>query len=632
MVIVLELENIGGFTGKHRFEFKDGLNEVLAPNALGKTSLIKAILAMFAPSYIQPNQLLNIDAENGYIKIIINGKEFIRIFKREDNNVVEIESKPIIADDKLKYFVLDPHLGEVVRKIVINVNVDLTDYLIKTFKLDEYERRIEKLRHEVELLKAEEEHLTRQVEEIKAKDEERKSLEKEKETLIKELEEIRKAGASTIAEVRQIQKRVEELSKRLGEIETRIKDIGERLIPTLKNRRDELRFEIERLESTVMEFYNLHREPEKEIEGIKAKITKAEEHLTTLMREREEYLRGLDARIPVIRLAIKTKAHTCPICGQPVTKPEKFWYEREKLIEKEIEKIKEEIIKDYNERIKKANNAIKDLWEKLEQLQKRYNEIRELENIRISKLRQELIELDRVITRYEWELKRLKNDKDIILKELKELKKELEIKLSKEELEIAKRREVIEKRLGEVEQRIKDLEEELSKSSKVGERLATVRRLLKEKQELLNKIEKELYEILTSISDEFSKLSSKVIRELGFTWLKAIRLFRENKKFTIKVIRVFPSGREYEQPLDTLSTSERMAVALIAVLVGFKKIMEDYKGLIPILADEGLLAFDPARYEKVLKELSKYGRYIIVTKLAEPKKIPKLTIMYKKLT
>lgn len=626
MVIVLELENIGGFIGKHRFEFKEGLNEVLAPNASGKTSLIKAILAMYAPSHVQPSQLLNIDAESGYIKIIVNGSEFIREFKREDNNVIEVKSRPIIAGDELKYFVLDPYLGEVVRRVVTDANADLTDYLVKVFKLNEYERNIENLRHEIDSLKTKEEHLSHEVEKIKAKDKVRKDLEKEREILIRELERVK---AIAVEKVKEIQDRIAILSRKLGEIETRIKDIRESLIPTLEERRKAISSEIKKLEDIVKKFYNLYKEPNKEIEKIKARIGKIEEYITTLMREREVYLKELDARLSVIGLAAKTKLPKCPICGQPIMRPEKFWSERERLVEEEVKRVKEEIIRDYDMRIEKANNELKSLWKKLEELQRKYNEVRELESMKIPSLKQELNKLGEQIRKYEKELRELENKKDVIQKQLKELK----TRLSKEELEAAEEREKIERKLGEIEQRIKDLEEELSKSSKVGEELARVRRLLKEKQELLNKIEKEFYEVLTGISNEFSKLSSEVIKELGFTWLRAIRLYREGKRFTIRVIRIFPSGREYEQPLDTLSTSERMAVALIATLVGYKKrVIEDYKGLVPILADEGLLAFDPARYECVLRELSKYGKYIIVTKLTEPSKVSKLTVVHRQLT
>mgnify|MGYP000434884461 CR=1 FL=1 len=142
------------------------------------------------------------------------------------------------------------------------------------------------------------------------------------------------------------------------------------------------------------------------------------------------------------------------------------------------------------------------------------------------------------------------------------------------------------------------------------------------------------------MKDEFTRIALEVVGELGFTWLKSIRLVSSEvhdvatgevrRGFEVKVVRALPSGREVEQSLSTLSTSERLAVSLIVVLTGYKlKMFEEYKGLAPILADEALLAFDPHRFERVIEMLKKYAKYVVVTKLAELNKAPKLTVVYK---
>jgi len=94
---------------------------------------------------------------------------------------------------------------------------------------------------------------------------------------------------------------------------------------------------------------------------------------------------------------------------------------------------------------------------------------------------------------------------------------------------------------------------------------------------------------------------------------------------------VFPSGREDKQVLRQLSTSERVSVALIAILTGYKLgILARYpQSKLIVLADEALLAFDPERFNKVVEELKNYGKYVVVTKLAEPSKIPALTIVHR---
>jgi ATPase subunit of ABC transporter with duplicated ATPase domains len=204
--------------------------------------------------------------------------------------------------------------------------------------------------------------------------------------------------------------------------------------------------------------------------------------------------------------------------------------------------------------------------------------------------------------------------------------------LSREEQEAAERRSVVEMEIGRIEQQIKDLEEHIAKVSEAGKELANAEQMLKQHQDELARIEREFYETLARLKDEFTRIANEVVRELGFTWIKAIRLASdvEGKGFEVKIVRVLPSGREAEQPLSTLSTSERAAVALVAILTGYRlRLLDEYKGSVPIIADEALLAFDPQRYEKILEELKKHAKYIIVTRLEEPSKAPTLKVIHR---
>jgi len=95
-------------------------------------------------------------------------------------------------------------------------------------------------------------------------------------------------------------------------------------------------------------------------------------------------------------------------------------------------------------------------------------------------------------------------------------------------------------------------------------------------------------------------------------------------------VRILGSGREYEQPVELLSTSERVTLALVVVIVGYRlKIIEEYGGLIPILADEALLAFDPERLERVIGGLRRHSRYVIVTRLVEPRRVERLAVVHR---
>ena len=625
MAIVLEVENIGGLAGKHRFEFEEGLSEIVAPNAMGKTSIVKALLAMYTPD-VDPTELLNYDADEGYIRVEVDGGTFLRKFKREGGRVVEVESSLVATDDRIKYAILDPQLGEVVKRLVLEAKPDITDYLTKVFKLDEYEKRRDALKLQIRELERDIEYLKRDIEDLAKADQEKKELEGERVKLEEELEKLK---AVSVERVREISERIGRLEKRMREIEVRIKDLEEKLIPMTEERIEELRLEIERLKSIVSGFYERYKEPDKHVESIKERIKKVDDFLSALENELKERVAGEDARIPVVKMAVLTKAMKCPICGLPVERPEEFWNLRLRDVEDEVRRSKESIIRDYEERISRAKDERASLWKELEEFTKKYNEVREVEAIRLPKHVAQLEEATKDLEKYRKEIDRLKSDRDSIAKELEDLKRGL----SEEEKRAAEKRAEIERRLGEIEQKIRDLEEYITKKGESGRRLTEASKKVEELKKELERTERELYNTLTTMKDEFAKIALEVIRELGFSWLKSIRLVEDEakKSFEVKVVRAFPSGREAEQSLKTLSTSERSALSLIVVLTGYKlRMLEEYKGRMPILADEALLAFDPQRFEKVIEELKRYGKYVIVTRLARPDEMPRLTVLHKR--
>jgi tetratricopeptide (TPR) repeat protein len=302
---------------------------------------------------------------------------------------------------------------------------------------------------------------------------------------------------------------------------------------------------------------------------------------------------------------------------------------RLQVVEEVVKKIKDRMIRDYEERIGRLSNERLNLWRELEAVTRKYNDIRGMEVVKLPKYLSELASATRTLESYRRELVSLKETRDDIVKGLESLKQ----KLSEEERRAAERRGDIERRLGEVEQRIKDLEEAIVKKSEAGRKLIK----LEEVKELMKELERtkeEYFSTLAKMKDEFVGIALEVIRELDFTWLKAIRLVESPSKagrvFEIRVVGVLPSGREVEQPLNTLSTSERLATALVAILTGYRlRIFEGYRGLTPIIADEALLAFGPYRFKKVLEELRRYSKYVIATRLVEPSGVSSLTVVHK---
>ncbi len=80
----LELQNIGGFTGVHKFELKKGINRITAPNAKGKSSLLRGIQYLASDDEDLFRDVLNDGSDSGCVKL---GDEYVRHLRRV-NDVV----------------------------------------------------------------------------------------------------------------------------------------------------------------------------------------------------------------------------------------------------------------------------------------------------------------------------------------------------------------------------------------------------------------------------------------------------------------------------------------------------------------------------------------------------------------
>ncbi len=93
----LELQNIGGFAGVHEFELKKGINRITAPNAKGKSSLLRGIQCLASDNESVFRDTLNDDSDTGHVKL---GDEYIRHLRRV-NDAVQADPKDHTFFDEL---------------------------------------------------------------------------------------------------------------------------------------------------------------------------------------------------------------------------------------------------------------------------------------------------------------------------------------------------------------------------------------------------------------------------------------------------------------------------------------------------------------------------------------------------
>jgi len=84
--VLLELENIGCLK-RAELDFKPGLNIIKAPNASGKTSLIKGLTSMFSDK-IPPAHILALNDLNGRVKLRYGSQIYEKIFRRTPSGSV----------------------------------------------------------------------------------------------------------------------------------------------------------------------------------------------------------------------------------------------------------------------------------------------------------------------------------------------------------------------------------------------------------------------------------------------------------------------------------------------------------------------------------------------------------------
>ena len=84
--IILELENIGCLKRLH-IEFKLGLNIIKAPNASGKTTIIKGFSCMFSDR-IPPSHILALDELNGRIRVYYRERIYEKTLRRTPSGQV----------------------------------------------------------------------------------------------------------------------------------------------------------------------------------------------------------------------------------------------------------------------------------------------------------------------------------------------------------------------------------------------------------------------------------------------------------------------------------------------------------------------------------------------------------------
>lgn len=250
-------------------------------------------------------------------------------------------------------------------------------------------------------------------------------------------------------------------------------------------------------------------------------------------------------------------------------------------------------------------------------------------DVRLDEIEEELERLEeerlRVKSEFEKSLKDVEGEERELNSQLKDAQKRISLnKKTVPDLEkkLDKLREGVDQR--QLDAYIKSLElEESAKTSKsrIGEltaeikRYANVRNTIEEQKKLdlflraaQGHFQRRASEIRDAAKDTFNKRIMEVYGRLEYKDFKNIEI---NDRYIIEVTRR-EDGREFRQPINSLSTSERLTIGVITMLAGKQQYLPEF----PFFTlDEVITSYDPTKFERIIEYLKGQVDYLIVTRL-----------------
>jgi len=599
MSLALEIENVAGFIGKKHFKgLEPGLNRVRAPNALGKTSLIKALeLLAFSERELSGKghySNLYVGSEEPIVVKLLGAISHERRFRRigtEDLHLTEGES--LLGYDGAR--VLRACFATPGNQLIEDVlqGKPIRDY-VRTFAGSENYDKIKFALNDIsDNISAKLQHyrdaLVRLEEMEKLKTETEKELEEQRRKLAKmpviddkaifedyglynkKSQELRNKTAE-IADVRSF---IAELEDNIRELEDEIKGLEDR-VELIKRHHP-------RMETRLNEIAEVLPKKEDELKKIRVQKAKAEEKLANAQRNELNLKRyGEDV---------------CYACGKKMTRAELVaWLTKvrseiddlnkaEKTLNRELEDIGEERVR-LERDLEELGRAQKELFQKQKSLANRDSDRRERLKV----------------------LKTLDDEHKDLMKEIAELSTSeamyKEFERRQELLTLIQQREADITRLKE---RVDKLKKETLGVEEYQNKHEFVKELVNYLEARKNKREEE-------IRATFNMQVNALYKKLGFVDFEDIEI---GPDFRISVTRK-KAGKIVEGfPLDALAASERITIAIALLLATKQSYVKDFPFFV---LDELITSYDPARFEAIKDYLRQSKDYVIVTELSSQAK------------
>ena len=590
MKVKLELQNIGGLRGNHSFQFETGKVNILeAPNAIGKSSMIRGLTAVLSAPFLgslvgseadglglAPEALINVyeDEASAALRIGEETKEFRvrrdgKLLKNPHSDsrflfagLLTREAKLIrhllSGDDDFYWIVSIMSLADEFKRVSDIVERRLSEVSLKIGELrrrikDQEQLRKELSKMEMERGKLEEEYekLQKELNQIPTEDPKLKSI-------LEEVNQLRKKERGTKTSIGQLTKSLDSDKRNLRMIQRNFKDQKDKC----EKLRSEVRNTTQKLEALspdkAYELDRLMDSSKSMIETLREDRMKCEVELNLY----SSALQGIDESLEEV---------ACPLCGSS-TIPVRKIKEKIERIRRRVGEVNSEInkaMKAFDQSVWKRDQIVRDREELEQTIENLRNELKGDES-KLLGLKEEVSDSEKKVEARKTELNAKRNEYKLLQERMiakYEEKENYEEKRGvKKREKLAGRLLDISREIGGVEQRILEIKERLSEIS--DEYIAGTSVSLERAIQIYEKFWTELKVTLDDIrriadgerkgvAREFNSRIKEILNELGFKEFQDIFLNEDTYR-----LQVYRQGEKY-QPIPSLSTAERSVIATV---------------------------------------------------------------------
>ncbi|MFX1505469.1 MAG: hypothetical protein ACFFDC_05070, partial [Promethearchaeota archaeon] len=413
---------------------------------------------------------------------------------------------------------------------------------------------------------------------------EHSQLEEELEKAKIERETLPEINIEEIQSYSEIENRYHKLSKEVLSLKNEIETASDIIKLNMARNRD-TKLQIKSMEEEIKNFMVEHPSVDQEIARIADEIKEYRRYLDEVKNEKKETEKSIKEVRNWISLSQRMPdLKKCIVCGRPYTEKHAKTREDKLLVDDSH----------LSKRIRELDFQIDDAERRKEDLEVLIHKIKNDNQIRISKAKQEIRRLQKEIAKKKKEIESAERDHAQKESELKILEKSIDQGRADSIKLINELDAKIQRILGKIEQLDKQIDEKSRRIDQIDQVQSefdfygALQAYLEERERIVK----------LGVIENFNHQIKKVYQLMSYQDFEDIRI---DPNFSL-IVKRKRRGKMIDQPIESLSDSERITIALIVMLAGREEYLSDY----PLFVlDKVTLDYDPTRFEMILDYLSR---------------------------